>query len=138
MVSKEEVIVSFFILQAIHRLCECGALQSLNTADNAMTSNENANTDNARNDNVEQICNCLLFIMNIIVSHKIVVTVLMMQDGLKTAQSFLSKEKESHTNSVTQLYFIYSFTLTHHLFFCFILFVYYKGRQKMASLIQVI
>lgn len=130
--SKGEVIVSFFISQAIHPLCECGALQSLNTADN-----ENANTDNAGNDNVEQICICLLFIMNITVSHKIVVAVLMMQGGLKTAQPF-AKDKESHTNSVTQLYFIYSFTLTHHLFFCLILFVNYKGRQKMASLIQVI
>lgn len=54
-VSKEEVIVSFFISQT---LCECGALQSLNTDNNALISIENANIDNARNDNVEQIYIC--------------------------------------------------------------------------------
>lgn len=113
-VSKEEVIVLFLFFT--------GNTFSL---------------DNAWNDHAEQICICLLFIMNITVSHKIVVAVLTMQGGLKTAQAF-AKEKESHTNSVMQLYFIYSFTLTHHLFFCLILFVYYKGRQKMASSIQVI
>jgi len=74
-------------------------------------------------------------------SHKIVV--LMMQDGLKTAQLF-AKKKDPRTKDphiISQLYFICSYTLTHRLFFCFFVFsycVYYKGRQKNESLIQVI